>query len=160
MNEQAVAEGFETKKCVHEGFGCGTLEEGAGLRVDGRAEEIVGGGVANVEMNVGAQGCELDEVGLAELAVLVRRRSRQGFVAKLVYRARRSDLEDLALFGIEVPIENSDLIECVEDHSASVTPCRLVKVNSRRSVWRCEEREASVRRRPQSGFRAIHFAQD
>src|SRR4029077_8271995 len=99
VNEQGVAQRFEAKQCAQQSVSCGALEKGAGLRVDRRAEEIVGGGVANIEMNAGVEGRQVDEVGVSELAILVRRRGGQRFLAKVFYRARELDTEDLAFFG-------------------------------------------------------------
>src|SRR5712671_626113 len=62
VNEQAVAETFEMKKSAHKSFGCGALEKGAGLRVDRGAEEVVGRGIADVEVNGGVEWCKVDKI--------------------------------------------------------------------------------------------------
>jgi hypothetical protein len=74
VDEQAVAVGFKAAQRAHQGFGRGTLKEGAGLGVDRRAQEVVFGGVANIEVNVRIERGELDEVRRAKFAVLARRR--------------------------------------------------------------------------------------
>ena len=63
VDDEAVAQSVEFAVGAEQGFGGGTLEEGSGLRVDGRAEEVVGGGVANVELQVGVDAGEFDEIG-------------------------------------------------------------------------------------------------
>ena len=60
MDDEAVAERFEFVICANEGFGRGALEKCARLGVDRRAEEVVGGGVTDVELDGGIEGDELD----------------------------------------------------------------------------------------------------
>ncbi len=57
-----------------ERFGGGALQECASLGVDRRAEEIVGGGVTNVEVDCGIERCKLDEIILPERSFFYRRR--------------------------------------------------------------------------------------
>jgi len=52
-------------------------------------------------MDAGIEGSQVDEIGIAELAILVRRRGGQRFLAKIFYRAGELDTENLALFGAE-----------------------------------------------------------
>ena len=66
VDEQAVAKRLKFVENADESFGGGTLHKGAGLGVDGRAEEVVGRGVANVEMEGRIERGEFDEVRLAE----------------------------------------------------------------------------------------------
>ena len=67
-----------------ERLGRRALEEGAGLGVDGAAREVVGRGVAYVEPDGRVEFDDLDEVGRAEPALLLRR---------LVLRTGRKGLE-------------------------------------------------------------------
>ena len=67
---------------AQQGFGGGALHEGARLRVDGRAEKIVGGGVANVELDGGVELGEFDEIGLAKVAGFDRRLGGEGSVRR------------------------------------------------------------------------------
>ena len=59
------------------------LQEGAGGGVERRAEEVVRRGVADVELDGGVEGRQVDEVGLAELARLGGRAGGQGLGAEL-----------------------------------------------------------------------------
>src|SRR6266851_2408500 len=111
VDEQGVAQRLESKQCAQQSVSGGALEKGAGLRVDRRAEEIVGGGVANIEMNAGVEGRQVYEVGVPELPILVRRRGGQRFLAKVFYRARELDAEDLALFGAKRPAWKREVAE-------------------------------------------------
>ena len=66
VDEQPVAQRLKFVENADERFGGGALHKGAGLCVDGRAEEVVGRGIANVEMKSRIENDEFDEVGLAE----------------------------------------------------------------------------------------------
>src|ERR1700730_10729276 len=55
VDQQAVTEGFETKQCAQEGVSRRALEKRASLRVNRRAEEVIGGCVADVEMYAGVE---------------------------------------------------------------------------------------------------------
>src|SRR5579871_478548 len=79
-----------------ESLGGGTLHEGARLGIDWRAEEIVGGGVANVQLDGGIELGEFDEIGLEKVGSLSRRLRGEGFGAKLIDAFQRRDAEDAA----------------------------------------------------------------
>lgn len=66
MDEESVAAGAEAAVGAEEGFGGGALEEGAGFGVDGGGEEVVRGGVFDVEAEEGVEGGEVGEFGGAE----------------------------------------------------------------------------------------------
>jgi len=84
---------------ANESFSRGALEEGAGLRVDRGTEEIVGSGVADIQVDCGVER-KLDRLDRGRgLAVLMRGRGGQGIPAKVLNGARRVDLEDLAFVG-------------------------------------------------------------
>src|SRR6266481_797031 len=55
VNQQAVAVRLKAMQRANEGFSRGALKEGAGLRIDGSAEEIVGSGVADIQVDCGVE---------------------------------------------------------------------------------------------------------
>ena len=65
------------------------------------------GGVADVELDAVKRG-EIDEIRLAELALLRGRLRRQGFLAKFVERAYRLDLERLAVLAVDLAALEDD----------------------------------------------------
>lgn len=64
-------------------LGSGALEEGPGLGVDGRAEEVVGRGVADVETDGRVKRGEIDEVRGKEVAGFARRLGLGGLGSEL-----------------------------------------------------------------------------
>src|SRR5690606_14673056 len=84
-DEEAVAVFLQVPVDPDEGLGRRALEEGAGLAVEDRAHEVVRGRVADVELDRGVGGDDLDEVGLEELAGLDRWRRGQCFGPELLY---------------------------------------------------------------------------
>ena len=93
MDDEAVAERAEFAVGAGYGFGCGTLEKGSCLRIDGRPEEVVGRGVADVELEDGIEFDELDEIGGAEVPSLVRWLGLEGGLAELFHGMQRYDAE-------------------------------------------------------------------
>src|SRR6266403_3492024 len=156
VDKQGVAQRFEPKQCTQQGGGGGALEKGARLRVDRRAEEIVGGGVANIVMDAGVERCQVDEVGLPELAILVRRRGSQRFLAKVFYRARELYAEGLAFFRAERPAWKR---EVAERNACGAAFYLSAKVDGQRRARGLAERESPARRALQVDFRTIAFAQ-
>ena len=96
MDQEAVAHFFEFFVSAEESFGGGALHEGARFGIDGRAEEIVGSGVANVELDGGIELGEFDEIGFAKVAGFDGRLGGESFGSELVDAVERSDAEDAA----------------------------------------------------------------
>jgi hypothetical protein len=67
VNQQAIALARERAVDAHERFGGGSLQVCGGARVDGRAEEVVRGRVANVELDRRIELRELDQIDIAKL---------------------------------------------------------------------------------------------
>src|SRR5262245_50759245 len=79
---------------AHERFGGRSLQVRSGARVDRRAQEVVGGRVANVELDRGVELRELDQVDVAKLSGFGRWLSRERFRAKLGHWPPRRDAKD------------------------------------------------------------------
>src|SRR6266404_2866025 len=74
VDQQAVAEGLEFLLDAEEGIGSGTLQKGAGLRIDGSAEKVVGGGVANIQVNGRIAKGQFDQFRFSKRASFLRRK--------------------------------------------------------------------------------------
>lgn len=83
VDEKSEAEGAEAAVGAEGGFGGGALEEGAGLGIDGGGEEIVGGGVFDIEAEGAIEGGEVDEIGVTEVARFGGRGGLQSLDAEL-----------------------------------------------------------------------------
>src|SRR5689334_21431960 len=92
VDEQTVAERFELVEDGKESFGGRTLKKGTGLRIDGNAEEVVGCGIANVEVNGGIERGEFDQVRVAEGSFFRGRGGGEGFAAEVGDGAGGSDM--------------------------------------------------------------------
>src|ERR1051325_8432788 len=103
VDEQAVAHRTQLPMGAHQRLRRGALHEGPRLAVERRAEEVPGGGVADVEPDGGIEPHQLHQVGLPELAGFGRRRGGERLPAELLDRPRRHDPEDRALLGPERP---------------------------------------------------------
>src|SRR5437868_15526766 len=66
VDQQAVAALLEPLMSAQESLGGGTLEKGPGRGVQRRAEEIIGGGVADIELDGGVKLRQVDQIGLEE----------------------------------------------------------------------------------------------
>lgn len=82
-DHDAVALGGERPVRAEKGFGRRPLEEGPRLRVDGPLREVVRRGVPDVEVDGKLELHELDQVRLAELPRLDRRRGRNRGLSRL-----------------------------------------------------------------------------
>ncbi len=69
------------------------MKERAGRGVDGSAEEIVGSGVADVELDGGIERDQLHQVGLEKISLLDGRLGFEGFGAEFVDRVDRGDVK-------------------------------------------------------------------
>ena len=78
----------------HERLGGGPLEEGARLLVDRGREEVVGGGVPDVQPDRGVERRELDEIDGAEGAGLRGRSGGERLAPQLGHGPQRRDAED------------------------------------------------------------------
>ena len=74
--QQAVATRPQRSRCPHQRERGGALQERVGRRVEDAAQEVVGRGVADVEMDARVERCGLDEVWHEEGAALGRRCER------------------------------------------------------------------------------------
>jgi hypothetical protein len=59
-----------------------------------RAQEIIDGGVADLQLDPGIEPGQIDEIRLAKITLLLRRMRRQRFGAQLRHRPHRGDAED------------------------------------------------------------------
>src|SRR5580765_2711797 len=100
MDKQAVTEGLKFVEGPNKCFGGGALHERASLRVNRRAEEIVGRCIADVEMNGGIESCQFDELWLAKGAIFMGWGCCEGFRTEVRNGTDRSD-ENL-LMSVEV----------------------------------------------------------
>ncbi len=130
---------------------------GPSLRVDRGAEEIVCGGVADVEMNGGVERCEIDKIGVAKVAVFVGRGSSQSFLAKFVDGAGRLNAKNLALFGAEVTAREVEVAK--RDAGGGVLP-GANKMNRQGRSRRINQGEIFVGARRQADFLAVIFAKN
>ena len=78
---------------ANDGLGRGPLQEGARLCVHGSSEKVVGGGVADVELDGGIELDHLDEVGGAKSSLLLQRLGLEGLDAQFVDRPQRCDVK-------------------------------------------------------------------
>ncbi len=101
MNQQSIAKLPQTVMSAHQGFGGGPLHEGSGLLVHGAAQEIIGGGVADIELNSRIQRCEFHKVRGAGGAVFFRRLLAESGLAQLIHRLAWLDAENIAIFGAD-----------------------------------------------------------
>src|SRR5262245_13334797 len=93
-------------------FGCGPLEERAGRRIDRRAQEIVTGGVPDVEPDGRVELRQVHEVRWTEIAALLGRSRCQRFGPQFRDGAERRDAEDaIPLLGRQT--------ECSEEKKGS-----------------------------------------
>src|SRR5262249_26241283 len=77
------------------------LQEGAGRRVTRHSQEVVGGRVTNVEPDGRVKLDQLDQVGLAKLARLVRRPGQSDEGADLGDGSTRLDTKGLPSLAVE-----------------------------------------------------------
>ena len=101
MDEQAVALPGQLLVDANQGFRRRPLQKRLGRRVKGRAQEIVGGRVANVELDRGIERSHIDEVRLAEVALFIRRSRGQGLALQILERTQRLDAESGAVLAID-----------------------------------------------------------
>lgn len=94
VDEKTVAEELKLVKNAEDGFGGGALQECAGLRIDGRSEEIVGSGVSNVEMDCRVKCGKFDKVRLTKLTCFARGSCGESLGAKFLYRVDGFDAEE------------------------------------------------------------------
>ena len=91
MDQQAVALLLQLLVDADQRLRRGPLQVRLRGRVERRAQEVVVGRVADVELDRRVERGEVDQVGLAELALLLRRLRGEGLLAQLVDRPQRLD---------------------------------------------------------------------
>src|SRR5204863_5454887 len=67
-NHQAQTLWLELVICARHSFGCRPLQKCPGLGVNGPMQEIVAGGIANIEMDGWIEICDFNQVRLAEIS--------------------------------------------------------------------------------------------
>src|SRR5580704_6938831 len=97
-DEQTVTLLVELAIGAHQGFGGRALKESTRLFVQWSSEEVVRGGVMDIELQRGVKLDQFHQIGLEEVSVLNRRLRFQGLGAKLRHRPQRLDLEGLGDF--------------------------------------------------------------
>ena len=73
------------------------------LRVDGNAQEVVGGRIADVEPDRRVELDQLDQLGRAKRARLAGRQRVLDLGANLLDRSPRLDAKRLAVLAVELP---------------------------------------------------------
>src|ERR1035437_10130995 len=82
----------------HHRLGCRPLHESPGLLVHRAAQEIIGRGIADIELDSWIQGCEFHQVWRSKVSVFSGRLQRKGDLAQLIYRLQRLDAKYFAVF--------------------------------------------------------------
>src|SRR3989441_6822970 len=100
VDQKAISPSAQGAVGAKKSFGGAPLEKCPGLRVDGCAEEVVAGGVANVEANRGVERGKVHQIRGTKVAGFVRRRSSEGFLAQLFDGADGGDLKNVAFLVI------------------------------------------------------------
>ena len=84
------------------------LKEGACLGVDGRAQKIVRGRVADVELDRGIEVDQLHQIGFEESSLLRRWLCHERFCPQLLHRTQRRDTETGLLCEAELQQNKKD----------------------------------------------------
>src|SRR5580658_1886823 len=93
VDEQTVSLSLEFAMSAKQGFRRRPLKEGPCLGVDGRAQKIICGGVADVELDRGIEPDQLHQIGFEECPVLEWRLRLERICAQFLHRAKRRDTE-------------------------------------------------------------------
>src|SRR6516162_87925 len=106
MDQQPVSEGLEFVEHAHERLRGGALEERPRLGIDRGAEEIVGLGVANIEVEARIEADQFDQLRRSKWAGFLGRLLRERRGPQLVNRLHRLDAIEACRVrpGIEAPV--------------------------------------------------------
>ena len=102
MNQQAVTVRFQSLVRAHDRFRRGSLHESACLGVEPGPQKVVGRGVTNLEMNCRIEFAQLNQIGFAKIASLLRGLCRERCLHQLRDRTNGFDVKLIAGLGFDV----------------------------------------------------------
>ena len=139
MDNQAVALRLELAMGADESLGRGPLQKCARLRVNGRAEKVVGGGIADVEFDGGIERDQFNQIGLEKCPLLARRLLFERLCAQFLYRTKRRDVEaDLLREDRWQQKEETTEMKKADSQEIDASQCRFGSLTTESRLLRLE----------------------